>query len=43
MYLDDTMVGGSVEDVLHDLEVIKEAEDLGLSLNNSKAEIQGRN
>ena len=28
-----------MDDVLHDLDVIKEAEDLGLSLNNSKSEI----
>ena len=39
MYLDDTTVGGSVEEVLHDLEVIKDAEVLVLSLNNSKSEI----
>ena len=39
MYLDDTTVGGSLEDVLHDLQVIKEAEVSGLSLNNSKSEM----
>ena len=36
MYLDDVLLGGSVEDVLHDLDIIKAAEELGLSLNNSK-------
>jgi len=39
MYLDDVLLGGSVEDVLHDLDIIKAAEELGLSLNNSKSEI----
>ena len=39
MYLDDVSLGGSVEDVLHDLDIIKAAEELGLSLNNSKSEI----
>ena len=36
MYLDDVTVGGSVEDVLHDLDVIAAAESLGLSLNPAK-------
>ena len=31
MYLDDVSLGGSVEDVLHDLDIIKAAEELGLS------------
>ena len=39
LYLDDVSVGGPVEDVLHDLDIIKSAEELGLSLNNSKSEI----
>ena len=39
MYLDDITVGGSVKDVLHDLKVIREANVLGLSLNNAKSEI----
>ena len=39
MYLDDVSVGGSAEDVLHDLDVIKAAEELGLFLNNNKSEI----
>ena len=39
MYLDDVIVGGSVEDVLHDLDVIAAAESLGLSLNPAKCEI----
>ena len=34
MYLD---VGGSAEDMLHDLDVIKAAEELGLFLNNNKS------
>ena len=39
MYLDDVTIGGAVEDILHDLGVIKDAEFLGLSLNNQKSEI----
>ena len=39
MYLDHVSVGGSAEDVLHDLNVIKAAEELGLFLNNNKSEI----
>ena len=39
MYLDDVTLGGSSSDILHDLEVIMEAENLGLTLNNSKSEI----
>ena len=39
MYLDDVSVGGSVDDVLHDLNVIKAADNLGLSLNFMKCEI----
>ena len=39
MYLDDVLVGGSLKDVIHDLDVIKAAENLGLVLNNSKFEI----
>ena len=39
MYLDDVTVGGTVKDVLRDLEVIREADVLGLTLNNSKSEI----
>ena len=34
MYLDDVTVGGCVEDVIHDLNIIKSGEDLGLFLNN---------
>ena len=34
MYLD---VGGSAEDMLHDLDVIKATEELGLFLNNNKS------
>lgn len=39
MYMDDVSVGGSVEDALHDLDVIKDAESLGLSLNPVKCEV----
>ncbi len=39
MYLDDVSVGGSVEDVLHDLDVIIIADSLGLTLNTAKCEI----
>ena len=39
LYLDDTTLGGSCEDILHDLGVIKDAAKLGLSPNNSKSEI----
>ncbi len=35
----DISLGGSCEDILHDLDVIKDAEKLGLFLNNSKSEI----
>ena len=36
MYLDDVSVGGSMDDVLHELDVIKASENLGLFLNCSK-------
>ena len=39
MYLDDISLGGSCEDILHDLEVIREAEEIGLMLNIGKSEI----
>ena len=39
MYLDDVSLGGPLDDILHDLNVTKEAEKLGLFLNNSKSEI----
>ena len=32
MYLDHVSVGGSAEDVLHDLDVIKAAEELGTTI-----------
>ena len=34
MYLDDMSVNGSFEDVLHDLDVIKEADSLGLYIEH---------
>jgi len=42
IYLDDVSVGWSVEDVLHDLDVIKKADSLGLTLNTSKCVIIGQ-
>ena len=39
MYLDDVTIGGDIENILHDLNVIKKAKVLGLSLNNEKSEI----
>ena len=38
-YLDDITLGGSKNEILHDLEVIKSFEEVGLSLNNQKSEI----
>ena len=38
MYLDDVSLSGPLDDILHDLNVIKAAEELGLFLNNSKSE-----
>ena len=39
-YLDDGTLGGSKEDVLHDLDVVeREGADLGLCLNNQKSEV----
>ena len=39
-YLDDVTLGGDLEDVLHDLEVVKqEAAELGLHLNQRKSEV----
>ena len=39
MYLDDVMISGAMEDILHDLSVIKEAEEIDLTLNYAKSEI----
>ena len=39
MYLDDVSLGGPLDDILHDIIVIKATEKLGLFLNNSKSEI----
>ena len=39
-YLDDGTLGGRVEDVLHDVDLLeREGADLGLYLNNQKSEI----
>ena len=40
LYLDDVTLGGDCQDLLHD---IKDASDLGLSLNARKCEIIGTN
>ena len=39
MYLDDVSLGCPLDDILHDINVIKATEKLGLFLNNSKSEI----
>ena len=39
MYLDDVAIRGAIDNILHDLEVIKEAKTLGLTLNSNKSEI----
>ena len=39
MYLDDITLGGTTEDILHDLGIIESAANIGLTLNNHKSEI----
>ena len=39
LYLDDVTMGGRCEDILHDIDVMKDAAVLGLSLNATKSEI----
>lgn len=39
IYLDDVTLGGDLRDLLHDIQVLKDASDLGLLLNASKCEI----
>ena len=39
LYLDDVIIGGNLDYITSDLEVIREAESLGLFLNNNKSEI----
>ena len=40
LYLDNSALGGGVEDVLHDLQTVaEEAARLGLELNHSKSEV----
>ena len=39
MYLDDVTIAGAVDNILHDLEVIKEAKTLDLTLNSNTSEI----
>ena len=43
LYLDDVTLGGDCQDLLHDIQVMKDASDLGLSLNARKCEIIGTN
>ena len=37
--VDDVMISEAMEDILHDLSVIKEAEEIDLTLNHAKSEI----
>ena len=39
LYLDDVTLGGSCEDLIHDIQVMRDAAALGLSLNVTKCEI----
>jgi len=39
LYLDDVTLGGDCQDLLHDLNVMSETSELGLSLNAAKCEI----
>ena len=39
MYLDDVTIGENLEDILYDLNVIKEAKVLYWTLSNNKLEI----
>ncbi len=39
LFLNDVTLGGKLEDVLRDLETVKEAADLGLLLHPSKSEV----
>ena len=43
LYLDDVTLGGDCQDLLHDIQVMKDASDLGLSLNARKCEIISTN
>ena len=38
-YLDDVTLGGNSQDLLHDLKMMKDAAELGLTLNTAKCEI----
>ena len=38
-YLDDVYIGGALGNIFHDLNVIKDVQNLGLTLNNEKSEI----
>ena len=38
LYLDDVTLGGSCEDLIHDIHVMRNAVELGLSLNTMKCE-----
>ena len=39
LYLDDVTLGGSCEDLIHDIQVMRDAANLGLTLNAGKCEI----
>ena len=39
IYVDDVTLGGDLQDLLHNIQVIRDADALGLTLNASKCEI----
>ena len=39
LYLDDATLAGNCQDIVHDIQVMREAVDLGLTLNAGKCEI----
>ena len=39
LYLDDVTLGGDCQELLHDIQVMRDAADLGLTLNPGKCEI----
>ena len=43
LYLDDVTLGGSCEDLIHDIQVMRDAADSGLTLNAGKCEIESDN
>lgn len=43
LYLDDVTLGGELDDLIHDLDVMRDAAELGLGLNPGKCEIISHN